>query len=116
MEQLCDILQTVNINIVVDANPFCDCLHPNLKLDFRKLCVNDRKRWFKAVKCRMISNAAAEMTAKDVGLLAAGLTMINPKKFFDKMKDQMTGQEIEKLLLEMISELLGNCSFGIKKN
>ena len=116
MEQLCEYLKFFNLNVIVEANPFCGCLHPNLKLDFSNMCPADWKRWFKVVKCKMISNASRDMTAKDVGLLAAGLTMINSKEFFNKMKDQMTGEEIENLLLDLIKNFEDNCSFGKKDN
>ena len=80
------------------------------------MCPTDQKRWFKAVKCKMISDALRRITAKDVGLLVAGLTMINSKEFFNKMKDRMTCEEIENLLLNLIQDFEDNCSFGKKNN
>lgn len=63
----------------------------------------------------MLSRAVKEMTAVEVGLLAVGLVMINPKKFFDEMKPQMTGKEIEDLLLKQVGEIKDeNCAFGKK--
>ena len=117
MEQLCDLFQQFDMQLCKPANSYCGCLHDNLCLDFSKMCVNDRKKWFKAVKCRMISNAIKDkMTGQQVGLLAAGLIMINPKKFFDEMKDEMTGKEIEDLLVKQTDKTnMNNCAFG-KKN
>ena len=63
----------------------------------------------------MLSRAVKEMTAVEVGLLAVGLVMINPKKFFNEMKPQMTGKEIEDLLLKQVGEIKDeNCAFGKK--
>ena len=113
MEQLCDFLKALDMEVKVKVNPYCGCLHENVQFDFPKLCLGDWKKWFKAIKCCMISNAAKEMSATNVGLLAAGLTMINPKQFFDNMKPVMTGKEIKNLFLKQIERNnWDNCSFG----
>lgn len=117
MEQLCELFKQFDMEVCADANPYCGCLHSNLRLDFSKMCPKDKMRWFKSVQCRMISNAQnGKMTAEQIGLLAAGLIMINPKKFFDQMKDQMTGTEIQNLLCKQIDQNpMDNCAFGKKK-
>ena len=113
MEQLLEFLKVLGASVEVKVNLYRGCLHEDVRFNFPNMCLTDRKKWFKAVKCRMISNAANEMSAKEVGILAAGLTMINPKQFFDSMKPVMTGKEIEKLFLEQIeNNNWNNCAFG----
>ena len=116
MEQLCDIFKEFNMQVCVQVNPYCGCLHDNLCLNFSKMCPKEQMKWFKSLQCRMISNAINDkMTAGQIGLLAAGLIMINPKKFFDQMKDEMTGKEIENLLIKQLDQTdINNCAFGKK--
>ena len=60
----------------------------------------------------MIQRATATFTAQEVGLVAIGLIMINPKKLISEMKLQMKGKEIEKLINKHVNEGATNCVFG----
>ena len=41
MEQLCDFLKALDMEVKVEVNPYCGCLHENVQFDFPKLCLGD---------------------------------------------------------------------------